>query len=234
MFDPTNWTNVLAAGATRSTPEQHAALDRLLRSYWRPLYLFAVRSGRSHHDAQDAVQGFFALLVERRALSRADPERGRFRNYLLRSFQNFMFEEYRKSTRLKRGGEFEFVSSEDLDAADRRLADTTIAPEMIFERRWAHAVVDAALERTAVEYRQKNRKSVFEALQDFIVGEGTGSRYSEIGPTLGLAATTVKVEVMRLRRAFREQLRREVATQVSDPHEIDEELRHLRRMMATP
>ena len=43
----------------------------------------------------------------------------------------------------------------------------------------------------------------------------------------------IKTTVHRMRRQFRDILRREVAVTVSAPHEIDDELRHLIHVLAT-
>jgi RNA polymerase sigma-70 factor (ECF subfamily) len=81
-FTTTCWSAVLRAGANDST-EAQAALARLCRTYWYPLYAYVRRKGRSEPDAQDLVQGFFAQLLGRGALRRVMPHGGRFRSYLL-------------------------------------------------------------------------------------------------------------------------------------------------------
>jgi len=95
LFVTTLWSVVLRAG-NESEPESAAALERLCRQYWQPLYVFARRKGHSEHDAQDLTQGFLADLVQQRGFSRADPNRGRFRNFLLASFRHFLANRHRE------------------------------------------------------------------------------------------------------------------------------------------
>src|ERR1700722_12830292 len=88
-FDATHWRIVLKAAQSRA-PGGPEALARLCERYWPPLYAFVRHRGCSPEDAQDLVQGFFAHLIERRGLLSVDRSKGRFRSFLLASFQNFI------------------------------------------------------------------------------------------------------------------------------------------------
>jgi RNA polymerase sigma factor (sigma-70 family) len=107
-FDSTRWTVVLEAAQSRASGGPDA-LARLCARYWQPLYGFARRRGHGPEDAQDLVQGFFAHLIERRTLRRVDRSKGRFRSFLLASFQKFMANETRRAAAEKRGGRVEIV-----------------------------------------------------------------------------------------------------------------------------
>ena len=89
VFATTHWSVVLQAGAEPS-PQGAAALEQLCVAYWYPLYLYARRRGYAPHDAQDLTQEFFALLLKRNWFAQARPEKGRFRSYLLGTFQYFL------------------------------------------------------------------------------------------------------------------------------------------------
>jgi len=82
-FDATHWSVVLEAARSRA-PGGPEALARLCEHYWPPLYAFARHRGISPEDAQDLVQGFFAHLIERRALLSVDRSKGRLRSCLPR------------------------------------------------------------------------------------------------------------------------------------------------------
>src|SRR5213075_2770418 len=91
LFASTGWTMVLGAGESQTPPDQAlSALSELCRIYWRPIFLFLRRQGSNPHDAQDLTQGFFAHLIESRAYARADPEKGRFRSFLLGALKHFV------------------------------------------------------------------------------------------------------------------------------------------------
>src|SRR5688572_10181335 len=88
VFATTHWSIVRLAGDA-ATSESSAALDRLCRQYWQPLYYFVRRKGYSEADAKDLVQGFFARLLEKGLVGAADQERGRFRTFLLTALDNY-------------------------------------------------------------------------------------------------------------------------------------------------
>ena len=69
---------MLAAGHS-SVAGAQAALEKLCRTYWFPLYAFARRQGNSPEDAQDLTQDFFCRLLQKNYLAKADPDRGKFR-----------------------------------------------------------------------------------------------------------------------------------------------------------
>src|SRR4051812_39800149 len=102
-FPTTLWTVVLHAGQDEAG-QGRAALARLCEGYWYPLYSFVRHRGYSPDDAQDLTQGFFAHLLEKRALGHAAPELGRFRTFLLASLKNFLANEWDRAHARKRGG----------------------------------------------------------------------------------------------------------------------------------
>jgi hypothetical protein len=55
--------------------------------------------------------------------------------------------------------------------------------------------------------------------------------YAEAAAQLGVPEGTLKAEVYRLKRRYGELLREEVAHTVAGPGEIDDELRHLIRVL---
>jgi hypothetical protein len=81
VFSTTHWSVVLEARG--ESPAAEAALEKLCRSYWWPLYGFVRRQGYKPEEAQDFTQAFFARLLERRDFETVRRERGRLRSYLL-------------------------------------------------------------------------------------------------------------------------------------------------------
>src|SRR6516165_6378480 len=108
-FHTTRWTLVISA-AQSQVEGGRAALAELCQLYWYPLYSFARLRGRSPHDAQDLTQGFFMHLLEHRALTHVDRLKGKFRSFLLASFQNYLANELQRMRSQKRGGNNEFIS----------------------------------------------------------------------------------------------------------------------------
>jgi RNA polymerase sigma-70 factor (ECF subfamily) len=231
-FATTHWSVVLAAGDDGS-PTASEALERLCRTYWGPLYAYVRRQGHEVHEAQDLTQEFFARLLEKHYLGLADPARGRFRTFLLTSLQNFLRNEWKSASRQKRGGG-QAILPLDLESAEGGYATDPadgLTPEIIFEKRWAAALLDQVLRRLGEDYAAVGKGPLFEQLKIFVWGEKNQASYAQMAVELGLSEGAVKVAVHRLRTRYRELLRAEVASTVADPAEIDEELRHLIAMV---
>jgi len=120
--------------------EGRAAFAELYELYRYPLYAFARRGGHSPEDAQDLTQGFFLHLLEHRALAHVDRLKGKFRSFLLASFQNYLSVDARRDRSLKRGGDYEFVSL-NLESAESRYRLEPVdylTAETIFDARWGN------------------------------------------------------------------------------------------------
>ncbi|MEO7725552.1 MAG: hypothetical protein ABIU29_12855 [Chthoniobacterales bacterium] len=73
-FATAHWSVVLAAQGRSAAAEE--ALEKICRSYWRPLYGFVRRQGTAPEEAGDLTQSFFARLLERRDLDAVRREKG--------------------------------------------------------------------------------------------------------------------------------------------------------------
>ena len=227
-FVTTHWSVVLAA-ARSDTTRAHAALEKLCRAYWLPIYAFVRRQGRGPHDAQDLTQAFFTRLLEKNFLADADRARGRFRSFLLAALKHFLANEWDKAGAKKRG---DGRTTIPLDAAGAEAAcgfeaaDNT-TPDKIFERRWALALLEQVLRRLREEYTREGKVTLFEQLKPTLTEVSRTVRYAEIAAQLGASEGAVKTAVHRLRRRYREILRAEIAETVADPGEIEDEIRNL-------
>jgi RNA polymerase sigma factor (sigma-70 family) len=232
-FAPTQWSVVLHAGRN-DTPRAQEALARLCQTYWYPLYAHVRRRGHRAHDAQDLTQAFFAQLLARQTLGRADPARGRFRTFILTALDRFLADEWDKSRAQKRGGATELLSL-DLAAAERRFdlepADTA-APDQAFDRQWALALLETVLDRLEDEYRRDGKAGWFAMLRPTLTGARELQPYAELAVRLGSNEGAVKVAVHRLRKLYRALLQAEILETVASPEEASEEMRHLLRVLA--
>ena len=230
QFHTTRWTLVMASARDQSQTGR-AALAALCQIYWYPLYAFARRRGHSPHDSQDLTQGFFLHLLEHRALSGVDRLKGKFRSFLLACFQNYLSAEARRAHRLKRGGQCQFVSL-DLESAENRYQyepEDYLTAEKIFEARWALTLLDHAMTVLRDEYVGRGKELVFNTLKGYVgIGENTSkASYEEAAKVLGIGVGTVKTFIHRLRNRYLAVVREEVARTVSDPAEIESEIRAL-------
>lgn len=227
-FDTTHWSIVLAAGDT-SSPEAAEALRRLCEMYWYPLYAFLRTQGRSHADAEDLTQAFFARLLEKKSLRLADRDRGRFRSFLITSLKNFAANEYDRERAEKRGGHQRTISLEIYTAEGRFQLDppTTETPDVVFERTWALTLLDKAMQRLRQHTDQRGELSRFDELKPYLTAEEPLPSYAETGRVLGMSEGAVRVAVSRLRHRLGTFVRDEIAQTVESPDDVDAELRHL-------
>jgi RNA polymerase sigma-70 factor (ECF subfamily) len=228
VFATTHWSVVLAAGQSGSQA-QAAALEKLCRAYWYPLYAYIRRRGHGPEDAQDLTQEFFLRLIEKNWLGRVTTEGARFRSYLLTMAKAFLANAHDRAQAVKRGGGLSFVSL-DADEAEQRFSSepaTTETPERIFERRWALAVLDEALQRLRAAAEAAGRLEQFQRLHPFLSREPADGEYDQLAAELGTSAGALGVAVHRLRQRYRETLRETVADTLSDPREVDVEMRHV-------
>ena len=228
QFVTTHWSAVLAAAATDEL-RGRCALAELCEQYWIPLYSYARRHVADVHEAQDYTQAFFARLLEKETLAVVRPDRGRFRDFLLASFKNFISNEAKKARAGKRGGgraaiPLDFMAGESrisLEPADNR------TPEMIYQRQWAITLLRHVMERLAAEAAESGRARQFELLRDFVAGQAEDAGYLRVSQELGISPAAAKQAAHRLRKRYRELLRAEVACTVSTAEEVDDELRDL-------
>ena len=229
-FHTTRWTMVMRAAQSQAQGGQ-SALAELCRLYWYPLYIFARRRGHSPEDAQDLTQGFFLHLLERRALTGVDRLKGKFRSFLLASFQNHLSDVGDRARRYKRGGDKEFVrlDAEGAEERYRREPVEFLTAEKIFDARWAMTVLGEALKRLRQEYATAGKTSTFEALRVFLDPNSSTAppSYDEVANRLELSTGGVKTLIHRLRKRYTALLQEEVGRTVSDPSEIDEEIHAL-------
>jgi RNA polymerase sigma-70 factor (ECF subfamily) len=230
-FATTHWSIVLAAGHA-SRADSRAALAKLCETYWYPLYCFIRRRGHDAHEAEDLTQGFFAALLERDSLRVADPNRGRFRSFLLASLNHFLANEWRRQAAQKRGGGQPLLSLDCASGEARYSQEPAhdLTPEKLYERRWALTLLEQALSKLRQEYAAGGKSALFERLGAFLAGD-EGAPYRSVAAELNMTEGAVKVAAHRLRRRCREHLRAEVAQTVADPQDVDEELRNLMAAM---
>lgn len=227
-FNATPWTDVTLAGDGVSTAGR-AALERLCRLYWYPVYAHIRQRGNGPHDAEDLTQDFFTLLLEKNYLGAADRRRGRFRSFLLVAVNRFLVNAYHRDQSLKRGGGQTIVSI-DQQAAEHWLESEPVAglsPDQSFDRRWARSVLEQALIRLGKDYAARGQSPQFEALKDFAIGDTERKDYAEVATHLGKTPNAVAVEVHRLRQRFREMLLEEIRVTIANPNQAEEELQHL-------
>ena len=227
-FATTHWSVVLAAGSPESSRYQQA-LETLCQTYWFPLYAYLRRHGYDTHQAEEYTQAFFARILEKQNLRLADPERGRFRSFLLATLKNFLADERDRARAKKRGGGRKILSIDVQEAESQYALEPAdrLSPEKLFDKSWALTLLDRTMARLKAELASKNKQELFEHLKAHLTAEKGSVPYRSVAAELGMTEGSVRVAVHRLRRRYRKLLRDEIVHTVASKDQIDEEINNL-------
>jgi RNA polymerase sigma-70 factor (ECF subfamily) len=226
-FATTHWSVVLDAQG--ESPAAQEALEKLCRTYWRPIYSFVRRQGIGPEQAEDLTQGFFALLLERRDLSTVRKEKGRLRSYLLASVKHFLADEWRRAMAVKRGKGHWLIPLEELRESERIDAERSdrLTADQIYERRWALTVLEQVLARLRDEYRSAGNLRFFNQMKEMLMDEPGRPSQAEIASEFEMTENAVKQAFYRFRQRYQILLREEISHTVAMPSDIEDELQHL-------
>lgn len=226
-FEPTQWTVVLAA--REDSQKSREALAALCRAYWPPIYGFLRRQGIPPADAEDLTQGFLAHVLDGDFFQRPDPERGRFRTYLIGALRQFVGHERVRAGAQKRGGTVRFVEFDSAEAEQDYAAQSedTHDPRETYDRAWAMALLARARQRLEAEQVKAGRRRQYELLRPFLNAAPARGDYESIALALAMSRASVAVAAHRLTQRFGELVKLEVAATLTNPDDVDAELRHL-------
>ncbi|MBT5704960.1 MAG: sigma-70 family RNA polymerase sigma factor [Verrucomicrobia bacterium] len=226
-FRTTQWTMVLEA-KDGSTDASTAALSRLCRIYWRPIYHFIRFQGHNIHDAEDYTQGFFETLIGKNYLKTVEQDRGKFRSFLMTAIKHYLCNQYDRKRALKRGGKTPIISL-DIDDAEKSFhAESTLhkEPEVAFDRTWAKTLLERTNKKLQQLYESRGKLDRYLALHPCLFGKGD-QPYGELASRLSVTETVIKKEVSRMRQTFRQLFQQEVLETLSDTSDLDAEVAYL-------
>ena len=226
-FATTHWSVVLTA--QDESPAAQEALEKLCRTYWRPIFSFVRRQGVGPEEAKDLTQGFFALLLERRDLDAVRKEKGRLRSYLLTALKHFLASEQRRAMAIKRGKGQRLVPLEELSAKERIEMEPAdhLSADRLYERRWASTLMEQVLRRLKDEYCTAGNAALFDWLKQLLTDEPGAPSRAEIAARLGMTENAVWQALHRFRHRYQVLLREEISHTVAIASDIEDELRHL-------
>lgn len=237
-FKTTAWTAVLAAKDPDDT-DFRVSLESLVEAYWKPAYLFIRSKGRSHEEAKDLTQEFFALFLEKNFLRSVDREKGRFRTFLLTALSRFLMNAYAREKALKRGGGLKRLQS--LEALKDEEVGKGFEPaegetaEELFNRHWAKALLARVFARLAAVCAQEDKRVYYEVLtRQFFSTTADGRRpsYKDIADELRLSEVDVTNYLHRAKHIYKDLLREEIRSYVQDDSQVEEELHDLWRSLS--
>ncbi len=215
-FETTRWSLILAAGG--EADESGRSLQTLCCAYRAPVLAYLRHTVNRDEDAEELTQAFFMYFLEQRVHDTADPERGRFRHYLLGAVRHFVSTQRREARALKRGGNSHMLDDSALDQLPSDAPDTD--PESEFDRQWALTLIARALTQLEREARAAGKADWFVALRDFIVETPDEADYQRLAEKLGMRRNTLAVAVHRLRQRLSELVDKEMSETVASEHDI--------------
>lgn len=227
-FTTTCWTLVSEAKTSDSGRAQEA-LEALCHKYWFPLYAYVRRKGYSHHDAQDLTQGFFEKLIAREFLAKASKEKGKLRSFLLASMNHYLADEFSRSQRKKRGGGRRLISLDQSHADERYKLEPLdqLTPENHFEKQWILTVLETVLNQLRESYVAHSKGDLFDKLKMQLTANQNSVPFSRLAGELEMSEAATRMAASRLRQRYRTLLRQEIASTISPPEAVDEELAQL-------
>ena len=228
-FHTTRWTIVRKAQG--ETPEAKSALSELCQTYYTPIFRFLLLQGKSHDEAEELSHSFFARLLGKNSIHHADQKKGRFRSYLLGALKHYLAEDHRNKGRLKRGGNIKHQSLDEPATeatSSPQLTDPTSSiPDSYFDREWALALMDRGLRTVEATFTKNEKPLHFKTLKPWLMGDSTTLCQASAAVALNLSPGAIKVSIHRLRKAFADAIRAEIAQTVDTPEEISQELNYL-------
>ncbi|MEM7391396.1 MAG: sigma-70 family RNA polymerase sigma factor, partial [Verrucomicrobiota bacterium] len=208
-FQPTAWTQILRV-RDGSASTVNDVMEHLVEMYWKPVYFHIRREGHGIEDAKDLTQQFFALFMERGSLLHADPNKGKFRTFLLASVRHFLCDEYDRRHAKKRTPNLDFEQ-----------AQPQFHQDSDFEHDWAMVVLDRAF--AALKQQTPREARVMEA-------QRTGkTNYKRLAEEMGTSESNIKVMAHRARKRLRTLILETLKETGSEEGEEVEELNALFR-----
>jgi RNA polymerase sigma-70 factor (ECF subfamily) len=234
-FPTTHWSLVGRAGG-RSAGDAGRALGELVRIYVPALRAHLV--GPMHidpHRADDLLQGFLAdKVLEQNLLALADPNRGKFRTFLLTALERFVIDTFRHESARKRA-----PGSKILDMDEQADPVTSSNPSDAFDRAWAGEVLGEVMRRMHGECESSDRAhlwAIFEARMLLPITDGTPApSHDELARKYKLESATQSANALgSAKRLFTRNFRAVVGEYAAAQSEVDSEIRDLWEIFSRP
>ncbi len=229
FFKTTEWTVILTAGT--DDPSSSTALTLLCQNYYPALSTYLCHCGYKRRETEELLQEFFHYFLDKKIYQDACPERGRFRCFILRVMKYFLLHERNRQHTQKRGGGLEMVLLDDVlktEATVPKECIDPLSPDVAFDRKWALATVQIAMEQLRKECEASGRLELFQALKArLVVGNDKTLPYAELSPRLGKSEAALRVDACRLRQRFHQLLYQTVKRTLLPEISVEEEMEHL-------
>lgn len=229
MFKPTRWSLILNQakdGKARKILDEE--FNQLIQDYRDPILKILIHKLRNEEHAEDVAQDFFHYAFDKELFHKADPVKGRFRDFIKGCLNNFLLRHLAKESALKRGSGRVF-SLEEVSGDHDGMRDSfnINSVDKQFDKEWANAIVKRALEQLKEEYERRNKKDLYQALHKVILDEKEISDVKDVASNLGISYDSFRTSLSRMKKRLRTILSKEILKTIEDPSDLKDELRWL-------
>ena len=224
-FKTTRWSLILR-GSAQNPMDAAEAIRHLCETYWYPLYAYVRRRGYCADRACDITQGFFSQFLSGKNIQQVHPDKGRLRAFLLASIKNYLKNEWREKSTLRRGGKVKLISIDE-EPFERRFQNRLSISsdvERQFEKDWAEALLEKVLRDLRSDYETAGRLNLYLVLHPFLTVSKERLPLADLAVILGISLSGVKMSVLRIRKQYADRVRQEIMATVDSPGEVDEEI----------
>ncbi len=226
---------MIRAAQDRGDPANVQAMNRCMAAYWRPVFYFLRARGYSLHSAEDLTQEFFLRFYQRNWIEPADPQRGRFRTFLLTILTRFLADQGAKRAPRQRTFDERLVTvSVLLGESDRSFEPPdNRTPEQIFMQQWARSVIAHVQQGLEAWCANRGRPDWYRIFcQVYLPAPGSPrATQQELAEQLRVSRDQVRYGLEEANRQFVELLRAEVAEQIGSEEDLDTEIRELESLL---
>ncbi len=235
-FPTTCWTVI---GDVHPGDEAHnqVLIGDLLRDYWKPVYCYLRRRGRSNEEAKDLTQGFFQeVVLGRKLIQRADPDRGRFRTLVLTALDHYLANVHRGQCAQKRIPAAKLIPLEQADGSDLPAAVHDFTCEESFNYAWASELLDRMLAAVKIECQSRGMTTHWNLFYDRvlrpILEDKAPPPLAELCSSYGIdEPTRASNMIFAVKRRFQAALKKHVRQSVASDAEISDEMLELTRFL---
>jgi len=233
-FLTTHWS--LVEGVA-STDEDHrrALISVLLQRYWKPVYCYLRRKGYANEEAKDLTQGFFhEVVLERHLVEKADPDKGRFRSFLLMALNHYLANVRKYDERQRRSPKGKLVPLEMVEPPELSQLAAKANAEDCFNYAWVSALLERVVADAEADCHRDGKTVHWHLFYDRVLAPITDRTdpvpLAEICARYGIedeaqASNMIVTVKRRFQRLLREHLRHSV---LSDEL-LSEELQEIKR-----
>lgn len=234
-FPQTAWSLVRKAQDSDGD-EYVTAMNRCIVGYWKPVFSFLLAKGREFHEAEDLTQEFFQMFFERNWILPANPERGRFRTFLLTILTRFVADQGPGRATRQRVFDERLISVSTLIGDDEHEVTRCLneTPDAVFMRQWARAIITGVQRALELWCEGRGRPDWYRMFSAVHFPSSTSERITQqfLAERYHVSRDQIRYALQETESRFAALLRAEVAEQVESADDLAAEIQELQALLS--